>query len=224
MNNICLPKHYFLIILLFFVVLTIFHMYYMNNLYKNNEKNNNNTDYQTIDFNNNLFNKNIQSKNLDNVNLNIVNKGNTLEINEKIDLINSLPLTKYLKNRDKDVLYDPFTKPERRVPYEEYPAVLMNDINIPTRGYPDNFQLLGILSRGVEEKFYHLYGRRKFPGSNEWEYYTGTDHHKNKIPIDRTKEIYDGDTIKIPLMNPAKGEFKVKLYDYDKPRYNPFIE
>ena len=33
-------------------------------------------------------------------------------------------------------------------------------------------------------------------------------------------ELYDGDIISIPSYN---GNFKVNIYDYDKPKYIPYI-
>ena len=44
-----------------------------------------------------------------------------------------------------------------------------------------------------------------------------------KIPIsNRNREINDGDTIALPGMDPSKGQFTVKIYNYDTPRYNPY--
>ena len=33
----------------------------------------------------------------------------------------------------------------------------------------------------------------------------------------------DGQTITVPGTDPTKGDFKVKLYKYDVPRYNPYV-
>jgi hypothetical protein len=51
-----------------------------------------------------------------------------------------------------------------------------------------------------------------------------------KLPINRDgrkcsddigcDEIRNGDSLKIPSYN---GDFKVEIYDYDKPRYIPYV-
>jgi hypothetical protein len=135
-------------------------------------------------------------------------------------LIKKLPLRQYLENRDRSVLYDPIISPERRMNYDQYPY--FNNINIPTRGYPDNYQLLGIASRNNDEKIIQLFGRPTFPGSNQWEYYVTIEQNgfRNKIPLDNKKEINDGDDIIVPGLN---GNFKTKIYNYNTPRYVPYI-
>ena len=135
---------------------------------------------------------------------------------------NNNQLNTYLEYRDKSILYDPLIGPERRVPYDQYPNTIKNFINIPTRGYPDNYQLLGLLYRDNDEKIVQLYGRPTYPGSNEYEYYATTEQNgfTNKIPfrIKGNREIEDQQHIEIPVL---KGPFKVKLYNYDTPRYYP---
>lgn len=137
------------------------------------------------------------------------------------NVIYELPLHKLLINRDRSVLNDPLVAPERRVDIRQYPVM---DINIPTRGYPDNYQLMGLMTRDSDEKILQLFGRATYPGSNQYEYYVTTEQYgfANKIPIKLNggKEINDGDHIKIDQL---KGDFKVKLYDYNTPRYVPII-
>lgn len=139
-------------------------------------------------------------------------------------LLNSLYT--YLENRDRSVLNDPLVAPERRVPLDQYPVRLNNIINVPTRGYPENFQLVGMVSRKVDEKILQLYGRPTYSGSNQWEYFIRTEQNGfvNKIPIEykHGKEIQDGDTLDVMGMDNSKGLFTVKLYNYNTPRYNPY--
>jgi hypothetical protein len=134
----------------------------------------------------------------------------------------------YLNQRDANVLYNEFAPPERRVADIQYPyRYVKNQLNIPTRGYPDNYQLMGILLRDNTETSYNLFGRQKFPGSNQYDYYVQGKMGYNdvKIPINSIgdREIEDGITIKIPGTDYKKGNFKVKLYNLDAPRYIPFI-
>ena len=144
--------------------------------------------------------------------------------------------------RDLDVLYNDFAPPERRYPYtypNTYPIRYSNryidnskkqysdnySINIPSRGYPDNYQLVGVLLRNNTETVYNLFGRQKYPGASIYEYYVENANNQNniKIPISirGDKEVNDGDTITIPGTNKELGDFIVKLYNYDSPRYIP---
>jgi len=122
------------------------------------------------------------------------------------------------------VLYDPLVPPERRIDANQYPLSILHRINIPTRGYPDNYQLVGLLSRTGDEKILQLFGRPTYPGSNQYEYYVTTESNgfTNKIPIEtKGKEIEDGITVNVPIFDQNKGHFQVKLYNYNTPRYYP---
>jgi hypothetical protein len=134
------------------------------------------------------------------------------------------PLSQYyqLMQRDKSVVEDPLIAPERRLEIDKsgnYPLI----INERTRGDPDSYQIVGILYNENSNKNYQLFGRRTYPGSNEWEYYIrgkdigGLDF---KFPLNTNQEIYDEATIDIPLDNTI---YTVKIYDYDKPRYIPYV-
>lgn len=133
-----------------------------------------------------------------------------------------------LTNRDQNILLNDFAPPERRVPLHAYPnKVIKQQFNIPTRGIPDNYQLLGIVIRDNTETAYNLFGRQTFPSSNQYEYYVqgNLDGNIVKIPIkiNGDREIDDDQTITIPGTSFTKGVFKVKLYKLDVPRYNPML-
>ena len=119
----------------------------------------------------------------------------------------------------KKVYYDDFHPPEQINRH-------IRSINIPTRGFPENYQLKGLLLRDNTETAYNLFGRQKFPGSSQYEYYiiANMDRNHVKIPlkINGDKEIEDGQTINVPGTNQNNGSFTVKLYDYDLPRYIPY--
>ncbi len=174
-----------------------------------------NIDYTNKKIYNKLINNNLQT---------------TLNNNIQPDLNNNIESTlnkqTILNIRDKKVLDDSFHPPERRLPEHQYPNKYIKTlINIPTRGYPDNYQLLGIVSRNNTETIYNLFGRQTFPNSNQYEYYIQATLHNNtvKIPISiyGDKEIVDNQSITIPGMNPSNDKFIVKLYNYDVPRYIP---
>jgi hypothetical protein len=132
----------------------------------------------------------------------------------------------FINNRDTEVVSNIFVAPERRQPSHSYPYDhVKNQLNIPTRGYPDNYHMYGLVLRDNTETAYKLFGRQKFPGSNQYEYFVQSVMHNNdvKIPIkiNGDKEIEDGQNIMVPGTNKNIGEFKVKLYEYDAPRYIP---
>ena len=103
--------------------------------------------------------------------------------------------------------------------------------SIRSRGYPSEYQNIGILTNVDPNKrdVKPLYGRRIYRGANMWNYYTLlNDFIQVKIPIevqsnncidDRgCSEIMDGSTVKI------NGEtYKVDLYPYTDFRYNPNV-
>ena len=134
-----------------------------------------------------------------------------------------------LIERDRRVIYDPIKEPTRRLPRHIFNKdSIKKYINIPTRGYPDNYQLVGLLSRNIDEKFLQLYGRQKYPGASQWEYYVrGRDLSglETKIPISvhNNKELYDNDDVDVPLLNSKKGKFKVQIYQIDTLKYNPYV-
>ncbi len=169
--------------------------------------------YATNNTNNNTTNTNNNTTNTN-------NNTNTTDTNN-MDFILSLPITKYIENRDRSIMYDPLVEPTRRY---SNASNYKNLINIPTRGYPDEYQLIGLLSRTTDEKLIQLFGRPKYRGANTWEYYALSNEHgaNIKIPI-RSKgdrEFENGQQIHI---HEFKGDFQVRLYDYNTPRYIPDI-
>ncbi len=101
----------------------------------------------------------------------------------------------------------------------------------PARGYPDQFQQMGILSIEGTEKILPLYGRRTGNRSDRYNYYTRTDtYNPIQLPLSFERrdcmddvgctELFGGETIKIDGMN---NYAKVKVYKYDAPRYIPAV-
>jgi hypothetical protein len=125
--------------------------------------------------------------------------------------------------RDRSILEDKLIAPEQR--HESHVHVEFDKPSpIYTRGEPENYQLVGLLSREDIDKKYQLFGRRTYPGSPEWEYYIGGRDSGGldyKFPIDNKQEIYDGTTMVNPVDNDT---YNVKIYEFNKPRYIPFIK
>lgn len=131
---------------------------------------------------------------------------------------------KELNRRDASIVNNKLVAPERRHDAVNY--IKLQDklkINEYTKGEPENYQLVGLLYKENEDKKYQLFGRRIYMGSPEWEYFIGgkdTGGLDYKFPLDIKEEIYDGSTIVNPIDN---DKYKVKIYNFDKPRYIPII-
>lgn len=140
--------------------------------------------------------------------------------------LQEINLDQELEQRDLEVIHDISKAPERRVPKHQYLSTTnRKKINIPTRGYPDNYQMLGVLSRESDEKMLNLFGRQTYPSSDIWEYYVSdtTTNIPIKIPINinNNRELLEDTIINIPVFDGSKGKFKLTLYKYDTPRYLP---
>lgn len=197
-DNICVPKN--MLFLIIGLILAIFFMFYFFE--------------EKLKFNFNYSN----NKSLEN---NIVNK--------KIHKKKLIKMKDDLRGRDYKVINDPIHPPERRLPRHIYPKVDIKRVtNIPTRGHPDNYQLMGIVTRESDEKVMQLFGRQTYPGSSQYEYYIrGKDlsglEVKFPLNIENDKELYNNDVVNIPQLNASKGDFKVTLYELNAPKYNPNI-
>lgn len=88
-------------------------------------------------------------------------------------------------------------------------------------------QIASVNSNGFQSinpnRVIKLYGRQKYPGSNnQYEYYTAISmgNEMTKIHLPDKNEVYTGDEFYIPVL---KQTMKVVLYPDDKMVYNPFI-
>lgn len=149
------------------------------------------------------------------------------ELKEIKETIKNIKTEDDIERRDIDVIHNLRHPPERRVSKDEYLThQIQKIVNIPTRGYPDDYQMLGVLSRESDEKMLNLFGRQRHPGSDIWEYYV-SDNSNNpptKIPIDinNNRELLENNTmINLPVFDASKGKFKLILYKFDTPRYLP---
>jgi len=212
-DNFCLPKTHLLIVLCVFMGFTVWYVHF-------------NKDKQ-VDYNQKILNNIIQQvKNTESTTPTPTQNKTQPELTQT-QYNDFLEKRKVLEQRDAEVKYNDFKPPERRVPEYIYPNNAVKQIiNVPTRGYPDNYQLMGVLLRDNTETAFNLFGRQTYPGSEQYEYYAqGTLQYNNvKLPINNKngKELYDNDEVRIPGTDETKGIFKVKLYNLDVPRYNPF--
>jgi hypothetical protein len=153
------------------------------------------------------------------------NRLEQLEINKDVVILPTYQNT-MLVNKDFERIVNPLLAPER-----SYNSTYRVPINIPTRGFSENYQQVGAVNSG--DKILPLYGRPRWPGANKWNYYTNTDGFQSiKLPVQFKRmdcqdevgcdEIYDGDNISIPQYGKDK-DFKANIYRLDKPYYLPFL-
>lgn len=153
-------------------------------------------------------------------------ENNTVIIKDTIGA-NIIPPIDPVKEYDYRKAYDPLEDPTRRADGYFFPPPYTN---IPTRGYPDGYRQFGVLTTKDEtatnNTILRLFGRQKYLGSNNYDYYTAINvgNDQIKIPIDRKKEIYDGDTLTIKEVGGAGGvEYTATIYKYDSPQYHPYL-
>lgn len=211
-DNVCIPKNYFIILIFVFSFFTYIHSLKM--LKSNNEEKNNNYEQRL---------RNLESNETESDNE--VSENDYYEMDVKTG---SNQVDDIFIERDKKVINNILVAPERRLPRHAYPPKYFKDmINIPTRGYPDNYQQMGILVRKNDEKLLKLFGRQTYPGSSKYEYYVVDSYSNsdNKIPLNvkGDRELNDKEKIDIPWLDSTRGEFDVKIFDYNAPRYNPNI-
>lgn len=135
-----------------------------------------------------------------------------------------------IREYDYNKIFDPLENPAKRIPRHEIPPYYFKRmIDIPTRGYPDNFTQFGTLilknknDKMNQNAILKLFGRQEYPGSNTYEYYTMVNSGMDqiKIPIyGRRRELYSGDMI---FIKELESKYEVNLYKYDQPKYYPDI-
>lgn len=103
-------------------------------------------------------------------------------------------------------------------------------INIPTQGWPESYQQMGLLKQ-QDGKLLPLYGRRVASRADRFNYYTRTDtYNPVQLPLQFQRkdcqdpvgcqELFDGDKVKI---RPTGEEATATLYRFDGPLYVPHI-
>jgi hypothetical protein len=150
-------------------------------------------------------------------------------INVKIKQVDvpvvSDPVTEY----DYRTLADPLSEPRRRPPrYIMDNIVTSPHFNVPTRGYPDTYSKQGYLldetlQNSDSIKILNLFGRQKYPGSNNYDYYVIANMGGNemKLPLEKQKrELYGGEMVTVPVIN---KEYKVVIDNQMDLSYNPFL-
>jgi heme/copper-type cytochrome/quinol oxidase subunit 2 len=98
-------------------------------------------------------------------------------------------------------------------------------VYISTRGPLGKPQQVGIIYKinGNDNEVLPLYGRRKYPNDNKYEYYTQMGRFGVKVPVitrNRNDELGTNDVIFIKGM---KDAYRVTIYESDMPQYIPYL-
>jgi hypothetical protein len=160
----------------------------------------------------------------------IITKNHDKEQKMAAPIVVSMPPSQPVAVRGGDDRYTRAPRPQRM--WDNGPEIPIRGAMdpIPTRGGPESYQQMGIISVG-EGKVLPLYGRRTAPRSDFFNYYTRTDTYNpvalpvmfNKRDCQDTNgcaEVSNQDMVKLA----ATGESgKVTLYGFDGPRYVPDV-
>lgn len=112
-------------------------------------------------------------------------------------------------------------------------------INQPTRGVPESYQQVGVLtapggsdtSASPSRTILPLFGRKLITNRDRWNYYTRTDGmNPVQVPVEFNRrkcdddngcnEIQEGDSVSVPILGQS---YVANVYRYSTPRYIPFV-
>lgn len=168
--------------------------------------------------------------------LDVFNKDQNIHIslNKKHNKQHEYEPREIIRNYDMRSKINPFEKQFNRPENHQLGDLrIRRFFDIPTRGWPDDFHIIGTLTcfnnKSEKEKcdrrnkILNLYGRPRYPnGNSPYEYYTRISSGNEMIKIDlgERPELMDNDIIHIPELEAA---YKLKKYPNDIFRYNPFV-
>ena len=134
----------------------------------------------------------------------------------------------YMKEYDYRTLEDPLTPPFKRDDYMVPVQMVRPDLyGIYTSGAPGTFRKMGYLkssSPNGDYKYLNLIGRPKYNGSSIYEYYVTSTNRDDSIKFylhKYKKELYEGDTVKVPQI--GSEEFEVIIDKDLNLEYNPLL-
>jgi len=198
--------------LLFFGLLIIAILYFMNVKYNQNLNKTHNCGY------NNTYNNR--------------HANNSSDSSDSSDLIPFLGNS--YANKENDVLLNPYSAPlrdDRIFNNTNYNGPKI-PINVPTQSYNSAYRQIGILTRvNGPETILPLLGRPLFSNRDKWNFYTMNDKNNMiKLPISfRNKSctssqgcdnLYSGDTV---FVEGYSDTFRVTIYDNNTMEYIPYL-
>ncbi len=98
-------------------------------------------------------------------------------------------------------------------------------VNISTRGPLGQPQQLGVLYKvfGNENDIVPLYGRKRYPNDNKYDYYTTIGQFGTKVPVVVKNKNDELGTNDIVFIKGSKSPYRVTIYEGDFPQYIPYI-
>jgi hypothetical protein len=98
-------------------------------------------------------------------------------------------------------------------------------VYISTRGPLGQPQQVGILYKvyGDENDVYPLFGRKKYPNGNKYEYYTMMGNYGVKVPIVTKNKNDEVGTNDIVFVKGKADPYRVTVYKSDYPSYIPYL-
>jgi hypothetical protein len=137
-------------------------------------------------------------------------------------------------NRENDVLLNPYSAPlrdDRIFNNSNYNGPKI-PINVPTQSFNSSYRQIGILTRiNGQETILPLMGRPLFSNRDKWNFYTMNDKNGMiKLPISFKNKsctssqgcdnLYNGDTV---FVEGYSDTFRVTIYDNNSMEYIPYL-
>ena len=153
-------------------------------------------------------------------------------VEEKKNFMQNMPFIHTMMHSN--ILQNPFSPPLKQNRYFDTASSDIRGgvpINVPTRGFRDEYKQVGILTRDMgKETILPVMGRRLYTNNSKWQYYTMTDKSNSiRLPMSHngkscTSEYgcdeLNGDTV---YVEGYKDAFKVTIYENSAPRYIPYL-
>ena len=109
------------------------------------------------------------------------------------------------------------------------PTLVLDDsniapVNISTQGPIGQPQQVGAIYKilGGENQVYPLFGRRKYPNDNKWEYYTTIGQYGVKMPVVTPRKNDELGTNETVFIKGQQNPYRVSMYETDHPQYIPY--
>ena len=154
-------------------------------------------------------------------------------VEEKKNFMQNMPFIHTMMHSN--ILQNPFSPPLKQNRYFDTASSDIRGgvpINVPTRGFRDEYKQVGILTRDMgKETILPVMGRRLYTNNSKWQYYTMTDKSNSiRLPMSHNgksctseygcDELMNGDVV---YVEGYKDAFKVTIYENSAPRYIPYL-
>lgn len=98
-------------------------------------------------------------------------------------------------------------------------------VNISTRGPIGRGQQMGVIYKifGTANDILPLYGRKRYPNDNQYDYWTLMGPYGVKVPVvtkNRNDELGNNDVV---FIQNVKEPYRVTIYEQDLPAYIPYV-